>query len=109
MLTSEVLSNLREYVKSVGGDFPSAINALVVFGSYARKNPKINSDLDIALLVGEGFGRSDRANVREILNGFYESIDINLFCTTAEKLESAESEFDANYWIKKEGELLWQR
>ena len=109
MKTSDVVANLRTYVKSVCKDFPPALCGLIVFGSYARGCAKIGSDLDIALLGSDEFRRSDRVAMREILSGFYEHIDIKLFCTNQEKLELTDCEFDANYWIRKEGELLWQR
>jgi len=109
MKTYHTLENFKKYLGSICGDFPDSLTGLMVFGSYARGQAKMGSDLDIALLVEGNFERADRAAVRELLSGFYDNININLFCTTKDKIGQAQSKFDANYWIREEGETLWAR
>ena len=109
MKTHDILENFKIYVKTICAKIPPSIVGLKVFGSYAKGNPKITSDLDVALITTEEFSRMDRIEIREILEGFYDNIEINLFCTTEEKISSTQSKFDANYWIREEGELIWIR
>ena len=78
----------------------------VLFGSYARSEAVITSDIDIAIVAEDPLS-VDRAKLREVT----ESSDIvcDLVYTTHEALASATRELDVNYWIKKEGIVIWQR
>lgn len=82
------------------------ITSLYLFGSYARGEAKLTSDVDFAV-VSENPRAVDRVALRLIESDFDFGCDI--IYTTPEKLEKAYRELDVNYDIKEEGVLLWQR
>lgn len=111
MLVSEVIENFKIYINQMVRDseIPEAVEQLILFGSYARNEADIYSDVDVAVVADETFTRTDKSNLRSYLEAFDKTIEISLFCTNKKKLEQVTDEFDANYWIKREGVLLWKK
>ena len=110
MHVTRVTSELKAYLQTISPlDLPSSLQKIILFGSYARGQAHIHSDIDLALVSTEGFCRRDRAMLRDKLDEFDEQIAISLFCTTEERLRYTDDPFDANYWIRREGIVLWQR
>ena len=111
MKISEVVSNLQNFISSVSHLLPANLNKIIVFGSYARGEATIRSDVDLAL-VFDGEGPTERkyiAAVREILDDFDEFLKIDLFCTNQTKINTVDNKFNANYWIREDGKLIWTR
>ena len=111
MKISDVLPNLQNFISEASHRFPKNLNKIIVFGSYARGEAKVSSDLDLAL-VFDGTGPAERADmgaVDYILYDFDEFLKISLFCTNQTKIDTVQNKFDANYWIREEGKLIWSR
>jgi predicted nucleotidyltransferase len=46
-----IVSKVRDYKKLVNTSFPVKIDQFWLFGSYAKGNPRKDSDIDVALVV----------------------------------------------------------
>ena len=108
MKITDVVPNLKNFVMSVSHQLPENLSKIIVFGSHARGEAKVSSDLDLAL-VSDGTGIVDQWAVADTLEGFDEFLQINFFCTSQAKIDTVQSKFNANYWIREEGELIWSR
>ena len=108
MELASVLPSLTEYVKRQSGDFPDSLEKIIVFGSYARGEAKVGSDIDIALVSNGTWSIPDRGAVRDVLDDFAPELRLGLFYTTNEGL-LAEDDRNTNYWIRNEGVELWRR
>ena len=100
----EVKALLKEIINIAQRD--NNIDALYLFGSQARGDATIQSDIDFAVV-----SKNPSQINRGLLNYHAESYDIpsNFVYITQEGLDKADSQFDVKYWIKKEGILLWKR
>lgn len=76
--------------------------AIVLFGSYARRDNKLTSDLDILLLTKEEIGRYRRSD----LVSYADLHDTDLIIYTLDKFR--ESECLLANRIRKEGLVLWK-
>ena len=111
MKISDVVPNLQKFIAASAHLLPAHLNKIIVFGSHARGEATVRSDVDIAL-VFDGTGpaeRADKAAMHDILEDFDDIIKIDLFCTNQTKINEAQDKFNANYWIREEGKLLWER
>ena len=82
------------------------ISALYLFGSHARNEATILSDVDFAV-VSQIPAKVNRG----CLNYAAESFDIpcDFVYTTDKAIAASTSELDVNFQIKTKGVLLWQR
>lgn len=108
MKIADVVPNLKKFVESVSHQLPDNLDKIIVFGSYARGEAKVSSDLDLAL-VSDGTGMVDKWAVADVLDNFNECLKMSFFCTNQEKIDSEQHKLNANYWIREEGELIWVR
>jgi len=109
MKLSEVTPNLITFFASRTGEIPGLVQKAFLFGSFARGDARLGSDVDIALVAREAWDFSGRSECREWLEGFDPHLKVNPFYTTLQKLDSTHDTFDANYHIMREGVLLWER
>ncbi|MCL2771735.1 MAG: nucleotidyltransferase domain-containing protein [Oscillospiraceae bacterium] len=79
---------------------------MILFGSQAKGTANLMSDVDLAIVCAD-IDKIDRLSVAWIVSEFMTKIDV--VYTTEERLNSADKWSDVNYWIKKEGVVLWQR
>jgi predicted nucleotidyltransferase len=49
--TVDIIDKVKEYKKLVADKFPIHIEQVFLFGSYAKGNPRLHSDIDVALVV----------------------------------------------------------
>ena len=108
MKIADVVPNLKNFVASVSHQLPENLDKIIVFGSYARGEAKVSSDLDLALVSGDK-PIVDKWAVADVLEGFDKYLKINFFCTNQTKIDTAQDKFNANYWIREEGKLLWEK
>ena len=108
MKINEVIGALKQYVRSQQ-EYPDSLESMVLFGSFARGDAKVGSDLDIALVTKDGFSRDDKIAVQSLLDDFNDKLEVSLFCTKREKVETTQDKLNANYWIRKEGVVIWNR
>lgn len=108
MKIADVIPNLQKFIFSVSHELPANLNKIIVFGSYARGEATIKSDVDLAL-VSDGTGTVDKGAVEYVLHGFDDYIKIDLFCTNQEKLDRVQDKFNTNFWIREEGQMIWTR
>jgi len=106
---SQIPKMLKEHIESVAHTLPSHLEKVVLFGSYARGEATLRSDVDIALVFAEGteVNPRDRAFIREELETLVDPVEINLFTTCKSQLDT-DNKLNANYWIREEGYVLWE-
>ena len=111
MKIADVVPNFQKFIPTIAHLLPENLNNIIVFGSYARGEAKVGSDLDLALVADAAspIERLDREITRDILSGFSEFLEISLFCTNQTKIDTTQNKFDANFWIREEGETIWLR
>ena len=109
MKLTDVVPNLTDFILNNTEKFPDEINKIILFGSYAKNEQRVSSDVDIALVADETWETLPRCSVRDVFDNFDDNVEISLFFTTSVKIEAAKNVFDANFFIKKEGVLLWER
>ena len=111
MKISDVIPNLQKFISAVSYRLPANLNKIIVFGSYAKGEAKVSSDLDLALVFKSETSNEkiDRVVAQDILDEFDEFLEINLFCTNQDKIDTIQDKFNANYWIREEGKLIWMR
>ena len=80
------------------------INKVILFGSQARKQARIWSDVDIAIVCDD----PKLVNRRAIRTVDDFEADINFVYTTNENLLTTNI-WDVNYYIREDGIELWQR
>ena len=105
---SDVVPNLKNFIASISHQLPENLDKIIVFGSYARGEAKVSSDLDLAL-VSDGTGIVDKWAVADVLEDFDKFLNISYFCTNQTKISTEQDKFNANYWIRDKGKLLWER
>ena len=109
MKLSEVAPELAKYFAARGTAMPDVLQKALLFGSYARGDARVGSDIDIALVAHAPWETAQRSQMRDWLEDFNSNLVVNPFFTTTDKLAENEDKFDANYWIAREGVLLWER
>ena len=111
MRIADVVPNLKNFVESVSHEFPESLSKMIIFGSHARGDATIRSDVDIALVFDgeEPAERADRVAVDIALSDFDDIIKIDFYCTNQTRLDTEENKLRPNYRIRKEGKLLWSK
>ena len=111
MKLKNVKPELQEFIKKHTELFPKELIEIILFGSYARNEQRVGSDVDLALVFHNSMIATPklRAEIREILDNFCDTLELNLFCTDSKAIQTTSDKFDANYWIREEGFSLWAR
>ncbi len=92
--------------KIVSGYDPDKI---ILFGSYATKNPNEDSDLDLFVIKDTDLPRPQRTmQVRKLLFGSMVPIDVIVY-TPEEINESKENRFSFVYEVLNTGKTLYER
>lgn len=105
-IKTEALPKLKQAINKTTGILPIDVEKLVLFGSYARGEQNIYSDIDIAIVYKDNytfFRQQEALFQQELQEQFSDNIEINFFRTTENKTGGA------NDFIKKEGITLWER
>jgi len=84
------------------------VKSIILFGSHARGDSRLSSDIDIAIVSNNSLSHESRGLIRCILDELHETVEINPFFTKQEYIEKANDYFDTNFYIKNEGIILWQ-
>jgi len=100
-IVNEAIINLSQAFRA-----DREIKRVILFGSCARNDNKIWSDIDLAIVCND-LKKVDRAALRFAADIF--DINADLVYTTEERINSCEKFSDVNFWIKKEGVEIWQR
>jgi len=87
---------------------PETLEQIILFGSHARGEARLSSDIDVALVFSSSPPRVLRAQVRSMLDLFSDCFEISVFTTTKALLNECTNIKNANYWIREEGRILWQ-
>jgi predicted nucleotidyltransferase len=106
--TAKLRPATRQIVERISqGEYDPKIRRIVLFGSEARGEAVLTSDVDIALISDEPLSRSERlAFLHKIENESYPYI--NIINTLTTDLET-EQYMNVNYHIKREGLLIYER
>lgn len=108
-IRSEIRGILQNYVNQVKNLNPDIIS-IILFGSQARGDSTIRSDIDLAIVMKDGaiIGPRERGEIHAISDYIDTPIEINLFFTTEKALDDAVGIFDTNKYIREEGVVIWQ-
>lgn len=88
------------------------LSKIILFGSAARNESTIQSDIDLALVMRESVTNEHRRPIARALSEFEtldNMLDINCFYTTEDELATATHWSNPCVDIRKEGVVLWQR
>lgn len=109
-ITAQVREKLSQRIQAVESQFPKGLAGIVLFGSHARNQATIRSDVDLACIftTAEAQQREDKPLLMGLFEDTFRYLDIDLFCTTVDKLLHTEKKNDANYWIREEGDVIWK-
>lgn len=99
---SDEIKNRLNYLVNLVLDSGIECEKIVLFGSYARMEQKIDSDLDIFVLSDEQIPREKRGYLASV---FEENNADIVFCTTS-IFDTSDSLLYKN--IRKDGVLLWK-
>ena len=86
----QVVSDLKSYIQNNQEALPQELDEIILFGSYARGDQNIKSDIDIAIIADRSLGFKAKALVGEVLSGFCEYLEINIFSTTYDGVRRSE-------------------
>ena len=101
---------LRQYLDDYVEEFEKLnidVNALILFGSHARGEGVLSSDVDIAVVMNEPLSSRERGILRCLGDEINPYIETDLFFTHVQALEGPTHHFDTNTHIKREGIVLW--
>ena len=85
------------------------IHSLVLFGSQARGEATVSSDIDIAVVMKEDLTHFERGKLRCLGDDVDSRAEVNLFFTTQEAINFAQKDLDTNKYIREEGIKLWPK
>ena len=88
------------------------LSKIILFGSVARGDYTIASDIDLAVITTTTISRVYRKAVTQAIAEFEDidsMLEINCFYATDESLTSANHWSDLCTYIKNEGIVLWQK
>ena len=72
-----VIGKIKKLKSTLKEEFKMNISKVILFGSYAKGNPRMNSDIDLAI-ISDDFKRRDRIKLTQFLLKIGQSIDINI-------------------------------
>jgi len=104
--------HVKEYLDEFVNQFEQLnfdIDSLILFGSQARGTAILSSDIDIAVVMDKHLSPRERGTLRGLGNEIDMRIELNLFFTTQQALNSATDIFNTNKYIRDEGVILWQQ
>ena len=109
-IKTDVIPKLNELVEQLAPNMPDCVDAVVLFGSYARNEQSLYSDLDIAIVrnTANPTRMLEELHVEQTLQDNLTPLEVNVFYTQASKVTMADSPWDTNYNIRTEGKVLWQ-
>ncbi|GHV14751.1 hypothetical protein FACS1894219_11120 [Clostridia bacterium] len=105
-------SEIKQFLDQVVRRYSSEnlpIESVILFGSQARGDAKISSDVDLAIVTLPNLTHTERGKIICIPDEYNECIKTNLYFTTADNLASASLWNDTNYHIRNEGIVLWHK
>ena len=98
----------REVVEQIAvGVYDPKIRYIFLFGSEARGEAKLTSDVDIALVSDEPLTRSERLAFASIVDGIHYP-EFKIINTLTSDLDT-DKFMDVSYHIKREGLLIYER
>ena len=109
-ITHEVLEKLTKKIAEIQTQFPQGLAQIILFGSHAKNQAKLSSDVDIALVFTSQKAQKieDKPYIEDLFFNTFEYLKMDFFCTTLEKLSQTHKKTDANFNIRQEGRLLWK-
>ena len=113
MVNKIVVEDIKKVLHDTEHLIDKRIEKILLFGSFARGEETVYSDIDIAL-VCKGSDRLERGSAYEFKDVVEEEIqkmhrEVGWFSTNEHNLDTSKGVFNTNTRIKKEGILLWMR
>ena len=111
-IKTDIIPKLQTYLHHIDtSTMPKNISRIILFGSYARGEQTLYSDIDISV-VYHGTQKKKRGTYfswQEELDYLFSEagLIVNYFYTNEHNLHTSTDTFDTNTWINKEGITLW--
>lgn len=90
---------------------PPTLESIYLFGSYARGEQTLSSDIDMALVHEACYTplcRTEELFLKMHVEEQLPELAINFFSTNREKIDTETSPMNTNTNIRQEGRVLWQ-
>ncbi len=92
---------LKKYLKKIGKKFE--IEKSILFGSRAKDNWKMESDVDLIVVSPDFSELNFRKRIPAIIGEWDEDIDLEVFCYTPEEFEKKKNQISIVSKAIKEG------
>jgi len=103
------IANIIDLVVKIASSF-SEVQKVIVFGSYARGEANIQSDVDVAVVHEEGVRSSLRRDFKKEFSKFYEGvIEVQFTYLSEEAYEKDNHVLNVARSVREEGVVLWSR
>jgi predicted nucleotidyltransferase len=102
---SEFLEKYIQYFEKLGIN----VKSLILFGSQAKGEAMLSSDIDIAVVMDKPLTSYERGVLRNLGEEIDDRLKVNLFFTNPQNLKEAVGIFDTNKYIRDEGLILWPK
>jgi len=89
---------IADAIETIKTELNEKVFVIILFGSYARKSPTENSDIDIAIKLGKDFRNATKIRARLLGKMPTEKIDIQIYESLPKKIQKE---------IDKEGRILF--
>jgi len=109
--TKALIATLKPLIEQISTI--DQLEKIILFGSFAREQQTITSDIDIALIFKAPISREARSKCRRFIGEFEEShafaYDIQPTYISLDNYLNDKHPLNVSSSIRKEGHVLWQR
>jgi predicted nucleotidyltransferase len=106
-LPAKFKETIIKNVNFILSNYYDSVDMIVLFGSCARGNPKLNSDIDILILSRNEIDRQDKIDIRAELCETVDRVSSDIIFYTFETFKNSTKRIVDE--LKKDGAVLWKK